>query len=254
MRSWKLSISALMSVVLFTGIGFAALSHPTRLWAALLLNLAGAISTVAILPALFARGPRRAFWAGFAIAGWISLIMNSGSYVGADSETLPNAALDILYSLTGPAPAPVPVPGTLQFVLTGGTFSSAPVSATGTVITPPPSPPPPVPGLAVPTPATPVTLAPSPTPWSYWTEEDITPASMAYSNSVNSRPPTPAAFYGIGHALMSMIAALLGALIAKRISEHSAGASESHHTQQELTCTHRPEGATQLAPPEQPRA
>jgi hypothetical protein len=72
MRMPKLSIAALMGLVLITAIGFAALSHPTRLWAAVLFSAVSTILTVAVLAGLFTRGPRRAFWAGFAIGGWMS--------------------------------------------------------------------------------------------------------------------------------------------------------------------------------------
>jgi len=146
MRSWKLSIAGLMGLVLFSAIGFAALSHPTRIWAALLMSSVSAIMTVAVLPAVFMRGPRRAFWTGFAIGGWVYLVMNPGTYGGAAPTPLPNAGLDFLYDLVGPradgqpvvispgavsaiGPAPVPVYSAVPDPLNTPATGTAPAPA-----------------------------------------------------------------------------------------------------------------------------
>jgi hypothetical protein len=65
----RISIAALMGGILFIAIGFAALKHPTPLGTSALATLLQGSFAIAILGAVIRRGPRRAFWAGFAICG-----------------------------------------------------------------------------------------------------------------------------------------------------------------------------------------
>jgi hypothetical protein len=104
MRAPRVSIAALMALVLISGIGLAALSRPSQLAAAFVFSVATVLLTVAILGAIHARGTARAFWSGFAIGGWMYLFLQYGPYCEAQigAHTLPSAALDLLYAVLAP--------------------------------------------------------------------------------------------------------------------------------------------------------
>jgi hypothetical protein len=70
MKRFRVSIAGLMAMIVFAAIGIAALRYPTPLAASLLLTATLTILAVATLAAVFRRGDARAFWAGFAVAGW----------------------------------------------------------------------------------------------------------------------------------------------------------------------------------------
>ena len=69
MKPPHVSIAAMMGGVLFIAIGFAVLMNPTPLGASALGTLLEGLLLIAILGAVLRRGPRRAFWVGFAICG-----------------------------------------------------------------------------------------------------------------------------------------------------------------------------------------
>jgi len=77
---FRFSIASLILVVLGLGIGFAALRSPTPLWASALFTLALAGVGAAVLAAVFRRGARRAFWAGFATFGALYLVVAFGPW------------------------------------------------------------------------------------------------------------------------------------------------------------------------------
>src|SRR4051812_29116963 len=72
----RVSIAGLMGVVLFIGVGFAALKGASRLWASALFTLTLAVLLGASLGAVARRGPERMAWTGFAVFGWSYLILS----------------------------------------------------------------------------------------------------------------------------------------------------------------------------------
>jgi hypothetical protein len=202
MRTSRRSIAALMALVVLIAVGMAGLSRPSRLWAAVLFSGVTAALTVALLVALLGRGRTRAFWTGFAVGGWVYLTLQYGPWFETQvgPYTLPTAMLDVLYPLVAP-PAPT---GTTTTVVTSG---GMPIGGSGgygnnstsammammmgrtTMRVAPPSPP--------------------PSPWAAWTEVD--------TNQGWPGTATPAAFYWVGHSLFALLAALAGAVIARRI-------------------------------------
>jgi hypothetical protein len=81
MRPTKLSVRGLMALISLVAVGFAALSHPTRLWASALYTSAIVVLSLAVVAGL--RGHRResrAFWTGFAACGWIYFALHFGPW------------------------------------------------------------------------------------------------------------------------------------------------------------------------------
>lgn len=209
------SIAGLMLVVASVGLGVAALSRPSRLWGAILFSSATAILLGAVLAAVLGKGRRRAFWAGFAIFGWGYLGLQYGPWFETQvgPHTLPTALLDMLYPIVAPAP-PNGSTTPATFVTF---FQSQPGSATvqGSAmlqgsITPVPA----MPGGPG-GPGTPGFISwaavPAQNAWAAWTELDVRQPGQATM--------TPASFYRIGHSLLSLLAAVVGGLIALRIAE-----------------------------------
>src|SRR5687768_12663439 len=105
MRRSRVSIAGLMAVVLFASIGCAALFRPSRLWAAVLMTGAVGLLVVAIIGAAHGRGPRRAFWSGFAIAGWAYILIHYGPWLSSQGpHLLPNALIELLHASIKPPP------------------------------------------------------------------------------------------------------------------------------------------------------
>jgi hypothetical protein len=72
----RYSIGTLLLMVLFAGVAFAPLKSPSELWASALFTLAVAFLLVAVLLAVHRRVRARAYWLGFALFGWVYLILN----------------------------------------------------------------------------------------------------------------------------------------------------------------------------------
>jgi hypothetical protein len=90
MRRPRVSIAALMTVVLVSGLAIAALRNADELWAGLMLALTTVLLAVAILGALYRREARRAFWVGFLLFGSAYL---AASLVPASRSSLPTTQL-----------------------------------------------------------------------------------------------------------------------------------------------------------------
>ncbi len=77
MRRYRDSIVGLMGVVLVSAVGIAALRHSTVAWVGAIDLLTRAILGLAVVKAIYVRGPARAGWLGFAVFGWgfLGLVM-----------------------------------------------------------------------------------------------------------------------------------------------------------------------------------
>jgi hypothetical protein len=80
MRPTKLSVRGLMALVSLVAVGFAALSHPTRLWASTLYTAAIVVLSIAVVAGFRGRREVRAFWTGFATCGWIYFSLHFGPW------------------------------------------------------------------------------------------------------------------------------------------------------------------------------
>lgn len=109
----RLSIARLLAYVAALGLGLASLRSGSLAWVASLLTACLVILTMALVAAICLRGRRRAFWAGFSLAGWLYLTLSwcpgLGTSVGQKLAT--TAILDLTYHFAYPylaAPKPQP--------------------------------------------------------------------------------------------------------------------------------------------------
>jgi hypothetical protein len=74
----RLSIAAAMGVVLYAGLGLAALRSPSGWWLSSLFSLDAGALTVAALAAIYRRGGQRSFWLGVVACGLTYLMLVFG--------------------------------------------------------------------------------------------------------------------------------------------------------------------------------
>jgi hypothetical protein len=82
MHRFQFSIVGLLGVVAFVAVACAALARPSELWASCLFTLTLIGLTGVILAAIFRPGPRRAFWIGVAVGGWLYVLLVFGPGFG----------------------------------------------------------------------------------------------------------------------------------------------------------------------------
>jgi hypothetical protein len=99
------SIRMLLAAIGFCGLGLASLRSPSQLWAATLFSLALAGLVASLVGIAFQRGQRRAFWTGFALAGWAYWLVALGPWVGdvVGPRLVTTALLEILNDHLKPA-------------------------------------------------------------------------------------------------------------------------------------------------------
>lgn len=76
--AWRIPVSAALGFIVFVAIGCAALMSATTLWAQVIATLTFTALLIATIGAI--EGPQRGFWRGFAIFGWVYLILSSGPW------------------------------------------------------------------------------------------------------------------------------------------------------------------------------
>jgi hypothetical protein len=79
----RLSLAALMGIVIVAGLGLASLRFATVLWTAAATTVTLALLLSAVLGSLFLRGYNRAYWVGFALFGGVYLVLVDWSWIGA---------------------------------------------------------------------------------------------------------------------------------------------------------------------------
>jgi hypothetical protein len=124
----RISIRSLIAFVVVSAVGLAALKNASEFWAvAVLLTDLVAIG-VAVLGAAFSRGPKQAWWAGFALlsCGYLAFLMGLWFDFTFHSQAVTNPVLQYAYDrihpdaalqaakrkearLSGATPVPVPI-------------------------------------------------------------------------------------------------------------------------------------------------
>ena len=102
MKWARFSIARLMGFVLVAGLGLAGLKGANEAWAGAYFTLMIVGLTLAILNAAQARGKARAFWAGFAISGWVYFLLIF-SAVGPNRMSQPQLSTELLIDRLEPA-------------------------------------------------------------------------------------------------------------------------------------------------------
>jgi hypothetical protein len=178
----RFSIAALMGFVFVFGVGLAAFRYPSKLWASFLISIALGSMVVASLGALFHRGLPQKFWAGYAICGWLYLLLNFGPwFASAISPCLfTTACLDLIYPHIAAVEQTAMVLHEHVYGLAGG-FGGDP-------------------GIG----------------WPEWTEIDGATAGFMRVNNFAVNRSLP--FQMIGHALFALLFAYLGGVTARRFA------------------------------------
>jgi hypothetical protein len=75
MNRLRFTIANLMVLVLYVGLGFAALRNANAFWASATFTLAILAVSAAVVGAVARKGRARMTWLGFAVFGWASLLI-----------------------------------------------------------------------------------------------------------------------------------------------------------------------------------
>jgi hypothetical protein len=75
MKRPRFTLAQLMTVVLYLGVGFAALGNANQFWASAVYTLAVILIALALVGALAGNDMTRPRWVGFAIFGWTYLLI-----------------------------------------------------------------------------------------------------------------------------------------------------------------------------------
>ncbi len=202
MKRMRFSIAGLMGFVLVAALGFGGLKGADETWASGCYTLIVAALILAVLTALQSRERNRAYWAGFAIAGWVYFGVVFGTF-GPFRVIPPQLLTELLFdrleammhpndsitlgafttvTATVSPPSPVAISGTL----TGSTSNPAP-----------PALPVPVPPPALPAPPVPPTIAFASTASPRWMM--MPPTNMSRIH-----------FSQVAHSLMVLVVGMLG--------------------------------------------
>ena len=80
MRHLRLSIAQIMLLVLFIGLAIGALRSPSPLVASAIWTATATLLGWSVVASILRPEHRRAFWVGFAVFGWVHLVMSFELY------------------------------------------------------------------------------------------------------------------------------------------------------------------------------
>lgn len=123
----RITIRAVMALVLLVAVGVAALRYANDLWASLALTGVLLVVAVAALGAAFGRGSRRAWWGGFAALGFGYLSLSFGPWFS--SAIRPQLATTWLLTYAEPRLCRTPATGgwitpIVPYVFSSGSYGS----------------------------------------------------------------------------------------------------------------------------------
>ena len=240
MRMPRVSIAGAMLWVVASAVAVAALNRPSPLWAGLLVAVTLGALTYALIGVLHARGPSRAYWSGFAVAGWMAFAVHYAPWFREHvTPMLGTTALsDMTYHLLrgakgdadpgiNPVLSPLamhtvyfagnngvqPMPGVAPPVIDPSAAGDLP-PATSPSTTPAPS--------AAPAQYVYTFFMPRSSPWSWWS----TPKSP--ETSVVPMTPVPMEAHYIFISIFTLIAAILGGHAARRFAANDATPDAPH--------------------------
>jgi hypothetical protein len=99
MSNIQFSLRHLLVAVAFVAVGCTALLNANPWWVRGSWLATVGLLFVAVVQAIFRRGERRAFWTGFAIAGWLCIVAATNAFDGLRVvRQLPEQAMGALYA------------------------------------------------------------------------------------------------------------------------------------------------------------
>lgn len=187
------SIGVLMMLIVACALGFAALRRPSLLWAGLFHSAVLLLLVISLIIIATRKGPGRAPWIGFAIAGGAHWLVAMGPWDELGPRLGTTALLDILYArLNAPEEAPGgsagPVPG-------GAAWGNLPREAR----------------IALMSGAVSIVREAPEDRWTAWTRPMGDPDGTQAGDLMLVAPEP---FRRIGHALISLVLGLAGAILA----------------------------------------
>lgn len=200
MRAPRFSIARVLLAVVFCGVTFAALRSPSPLWANLLYSAVCVSIVLAAIQVVYCRGPARAFWTGFLIAGGSYFVVYSVPFLRESMcpRLVSEPLVDLLYDRVARAPSsPVPVtpaPG-VQSRMTSFVRNSQGLTGTWAVL------------------AAGNTPEPTVTRWTLWTEPDYT-TGVGYPIG-QILLASSEAFRQVGHSILILGFAVCGGFFAR---------------------------------------
>ena len=190
----RFSIASLLVVIGVLGIALAAFRNPSYLWANVTFSAAFAAIVLAIINTIYGRGANRAYWLGFAVCGgtYFATCTIPGIRDSLCPRLVTEVIFDLVYPHISPPPPPPPPaqPGIVVAIPQQGQVGGWQL------------------GVRVPAPPAPVSR------WSAWTEPDRTNGLGYPIGTVNLI--SSEAFRQIGHALATLLVAVLGGTYARR--------------------------------------
>jgi hypothetical protein len=109
MGQFRLSMAGMLWFVAVTAIGLASIRSTSGVWTTVAATLTLAALLKAVLAAALLRGNDRAFWLGFAVFGWVYLILVDWDWVGGPfGHELTGALADWAEAVIPEAPRPSP--------------------------------------------------------------------------------------------------------------------------------------------------
>lgn len=185
MRPPRFSLAALAGAVLLCGVGLAALRWPSVLAANAVFTGALAALVIAIVGVVNCRGPRRAYWSGFALGGWIYLLASLGPWLDQYSPHLFTTTLLHISEARLIAPDTPPAPAA------SGAMGSAAMMGMAAM-------PGMMPGSSAPTRPVDLSL------WDLWTEVD---RNRRVSSLAGVPLYSPESYLRIGHSMFCLLIA-----------------------------------------------
>jgi len=88
MSAGAFSLRTLLVLVTLVAVGCYALTQHTRLWCGIIMTLACSSLALAVLLAIAARGPWRAFWTGYAVVGCAYWLLTVSPFVSPNGGVL----------------------------------------------------------------------------------------------------------------------------------------------------------------------
>jgi hypothetical protein len=215
MRRPRFSIGSVLAIIGILAMALAAFRDPSYLWANVTFTTAMAALVMAIVNVLYSRGPRRAYWVGFALCGWTYFAITA--VPGLREALCPRLVTEVFFDLLYPHVAPhaqamPPLPAIpaapARFVV-----NQIPGQPGGAFV------------VALPAPPVPESR------WSAWSEPDRT-IGVGFPIGTVALVSSEA-FRRIGHAMAALLVAVLGGIYARGRCLAWGGGDDAQETRRE---------------------